>query len=134
MVKEIIDIFKQYPNYFVSNYDANLMEDKLGYNNFMSIFYDHKEINSPDTLIFYPQFTNAVSIKSNLDLFYFFNTTISYKINIHNNRAYVDNSSKFEENIELKNIIEKVEDFIKEYEKRYKLYNYIKYTNAIKKI
>lgn len=126
-IEQIIDIFNQYPNYFEIIMDSNskTFRDKFNFNEILCI-YDIFHI-IPDELYFYPQFVHSLSNELKLDAF--FDTTNNYKIIINKNFAYIDRK-----NIKIKNIIKKVENFIKEFEKRYKLYNYLKYKNAIEEL
>jgi hypothetical protein len=126
-IEQIIDIFNQYPNYFEIIMDSNskTFRDKFNFNEILCICDIFHII--PDELYFYPQFVHSLSNELKLDDF--FDTTNNYKIIINKNFAYIDRK-----NIKIKNIIKKVENFIKEFEKRYKLYNYLKYKNAIEEL
>ena len=134
-IEQIIDIFNQYPNYFEIIMDSNskTFRDKFNFNEILCICDIFHII--PDELYFYPQFVHSLSNELKLDDF--FDTTNNYKIIINKNFAYIDSTNYttlVEKNIKIKNIIEKVEDFIKEFGKRYKLYNYLKYKNAIEEL
>lgn len=113
-IEQIIDIFNQYPNYFlIIGNNFNFIDDKIINN---TVFIS----TNGNSGYFYLDFDVKI-LNCNSSEYDFFNT-------INNTKLTVNNNSK------IKNIIEKVEDFIKEFEKRYKLYNYLKYKNAIEGI
>lgn len=110
-IEQIIDIFNQYPNYFLI-IGNNFIDDKIINNTVFS--------TNGNSGYFYLDF-NVEILNCNSSEYDFFNT-------IKANKLLVNNNDK------IKNIIKKVEKFIKEFEKRYKLYNYFKYKNAIEGI
>jgi len=110
-IEQIIDIFNQYPNYFLI-IGNNFIDDKIINNTVFS--------TNGNSGYFYLDFDVKI-LNGNSSEYDFFNT-------INNTKLSINNNSK------IKNIIKKVEKFIKEFEKRYKLYNYFKYKNAIEGI